>query len=202
MSRCLKLYVYISLIFIIIFSLPDLVQNEEKPVKRPLSHNDYDSWKSIYSHVPGDINRQPLLTGKGNYKNWEFNKKVTHLAFLCDRDDYESKESTFNLYGWKVGESKANLWISHTTTTGFPESMAVSNKSSLSFSEDGKVLLFGIKELPDTTQKADVDKEQAKFDFGTGTILIPSLNRRKWKKECGITPGNRFILPIARSLLN
>lgn len=94
-------------------------------------------------------------------------KEETLLAFLTDRDDYDAEESTFNLYGWEVGESEATLWISHTSTPGFPEGMAVSNKSDISFSEDGRVLIFGIKEIPEPKKKDDKDEKEkkAKFDL-------------------------------------
>jgi len=136
----------------------------------------------IYSNVPGDTSTTPLLTGKGNYKGWEFNKKETRMAFVTDRDDYEAKESTFNLYGWNVGNEKAQLWLSHQSTKGFPDSMAVSDKSNLSFSEDGKVLLFGIKELPDTTKKED-DEEKAKFDLWHWNDPYPQPQQKKMEKR-------------------
>ncbi|MCK4758403.1 MAG: hypothetical protein KAT69_00060, partial [Candidatus Aminicenantes bacterium] len=75
----------------------------------------------MYSIQPGKGPSKPLLTGKGNYTKWTMDEKETKLAFLTDKDDYEAEESTFNLYGWKVGETEASLWISHTSTPGFPE---------------------------------------------------------------------------------
>jgi dipeptidyl aminopeptidase/acylaminoacyl peptidase len=133
----------------------------------------------VYSNIPGDTTSTPLLTGKGNYKGWEFDKKETRMAFFTDRDDYESKKPIFNLYGWNVGNKKAKLWISHTSTKEIPAGMAVSEKSNLSFSEDGKVLMLGIKEIPDTTKREDDDEEKAKFDLWHWNDPYPQPQQKK-----------------------
>lgn len=133
----------------------------------------------IYSHVPGDTTSTPLLTGKGNYKGWELDKKETRMAFFTDRDDYESKKPIFNLYGWNVGDKAAKLWVSHTSTKEIPAGMAVSEKSDLSFSEDGKVLMLGIKEIPDTTKKEDDDEEKARFDLWHWNDPYPQTQQKK-----------------------
>jgi hypothetical protein len=122
----------------------------------------------MYSFQPGKGPSKPLLAGKGNYTKWAMDKKETRMAFLTDRDDYEADEPTFNLYGWKVGESAASLLVSHSSTPGFPKGMAVSDKSNISFSEDGKVMMFGIKEIPEPKKDEDEEEEEeeeAKFDL-------------------------------------
>ncbi len=139
----------------------------------------------VYSFRPGNESGTPLLTGKGKYKRWAMDEKETVLAFLTDRDDQEADEPTFNLYGWKVGEEEASLWVSHNSTDGIPEGMAVSDKSNISFSDNGKVVLFGIKEIPEPKnrddeaegavgEKDDEEEEKAKFDLwhrNTGPFL-------------------------------
>lgn len=119
----------------------------------------------IYSRVPGSDSSTPLLTGKGNYTKWAMDKENTVLAFLTDRDDYDADEPTFNLYGWKAGEPKATPWISHKSTAGIPEGMAVSDKSGISFSEDGRVVMFGIKEIPEPKKEDEEEEEKPKFDL-------------------------------------
>jgi dipeptidyl aminopeptidase/acylaminoacyl peptidase len=121
----------------------------------------------VYSHSPGKGASTTLLAGKGKYSRWAMDKEETRLAFLTDRDDQDADEPTFNLYGWKVGEPKASLWVSHTSTSRFPKGMAVSDKSDISFSEDGRVLMFGIKEIPEPKKKEDEeeDEKEAKFDL-------------------------------------
>ena len=132
----------------------------------------------IYSHAPGDTSSMPLLTGKGNYKGWEFDKKETRMAFFTDRDDYESKIPIFSIYGWNVGEKQAKIWVSHGVTREIPAGMAVSEKSNLSFSVDGKVLMLGIKAIPDTAKKDD-EEETAKFDLWHWNDPYPQPQQKK-----------------------
>ena len=121
----------------------------------------------VYSHPPGKGSSTPLMAGKGKYSKWVMDKEETSLAFFTDRDDQDADEPVFNLYGWRVGEPEASLWVSHTSTAGFPKGMAVSDKSDISFSEDGRVVMFGIKEIPEPKKKEDEeeDEEEAKFDL-------------------------------------
>lgn len=162
----------------------------------------------IYSHAPGDTASAPLLTGKGNYNGWEFDKKETRMAFVTDRNDYESKKPIFNLYGWKVGEKEAKLWVSHTSTKEIPAGMAVSEKSNLSFSEDGKVLMLGIKEIPDTTKKEDDEEEKAKFDLWHWNDPYPQPQQKKMEKrvrdntwECVYFVDSKKLIKLANESL-
>jgi dipeptidyl aminopeptidase/acylaminoacyl peptidase len=117
----------------------------------------YDLKKSV---------KTALLSGKGNYKGWAMDEKETRMAFLSDRDDYDPENAIFQLYGWKQGEPEASLWVSHKSTQGFPEGMAVSDKSDVSFSKDGSIVLFGIKEIPEQKKEEDEEEEEkAKFDL-------------------------------------
>jgi len=140
----------------------------------------------LYSFQPGKGPSKPLLTGKGNYTKWTMDEKETKLAFVTDKDDYDAEESTFNLYGWKVGEPEASLWISHTSTPGFPEGMAVSDKSNLSFSEDGRVMMFGIKEIPEPKkEKSDEEEDEPKpkFDLWHWNDPYPQPQQKQMAKR-------------------
>ncbi len=141
----------------------------------------------LYSFVPGASTSTPLLTGKGKYTQLALDKEETRLAFLTDRDDQKSDEPTFNLYGLKVGEGKANLWVSHSSTPGFPRGMAVSDKSGISFSEDGRVVMFGIKEIPEPKkeekEEEEIEKEEAKFDLWHWNDPYPQPQQQKMAKK-------------------
>lgn len=139
----------------------------------------------LYAFKPGNGTTTGLLTGKGEYKRWQFDKDETRLAFLTDRDDRDADEPTFNLYGWEVGEKNAELWVSHTSTKNFPDSMAVSDKSGISFSDDGKVVMFGIKEIPkpEKEDENDDDEKKAKFDLWHWNDPYPQPQQKKMAKE-------------------
>jgi dipeptidyl aminopeptidase/acylaminoacyl peptidase len=116
----------------------------------------------IYRIEPGQSSGIALLSGIGNYKQLAVNKNETQLAFVTDR---EADEPTFNLYGMEIGGPQAQLWVSHTSTAGFPEGMAVSDKTSPSFTENGKVVMFGIKEIPEPKKKDEEEEEEEKPKF-------------------------------------
>ncbi len=138
----------------------------------------------IYVLKPGQDNSTPLLTGEGNYKKLAMDEEETRLAFLTDRDDYEADEPTFNLYGWNVGDDKASLWISHTSTPNFPEGMAVSDKSDISFTEDGWIVMFGIKEIPEPKKEnEEKEEEEAKFDLWHWDDPLPQPQQKKMEEE-------------------
>ncbi|NOZ60375.1 MAG: S9 family peptidase [Calditrichaeota bacterium] len=122
---------------------------------------------------------QPILTGKGHYKKWATDKNETYLAFLTDRDDFEADTPTFNLYGWKIGDRTATLWVSHKETKNFPAGMAVSDKSGISFSKDGKIVTFGVKEIPAPEPEDSTETETAKFDLWHWNDPYPQPQQKK-----------------------
>jgi dipeptidyl aminopeptidase/acylaminoacyl peptidase len=140
----------------------------------------------VYIIIPGQDNSVPLLTGEGNYKKLAMDEEETRLAFLTDRDDYEADKPTFNLYGWNVGDDKASLWVSHTSTPNFPDGMAVSDKSAVSFTEDGWIVMFGIKEIPEP-QDEDEEKEKredkAQFDLWHWDDPLPQPQQKNMEEE-------------------
>ncbi|MBC8179873.1 hypothetical protein H8E88_02005, partial [candidate division KSB1 bacterium] len=150
-----------------------------------VSNKDTSETDGVYSYLIESGQNISLLTGKGNYKKWALNKKENYLGFLTDRDDYETDEPTFNLYGWKVGDKKASLWISHSSTKGFPDGMAVSDKSGISFSEDGNVVMFGIKEIPEPKKDNEdsLEVEEAKFDLWHWNDPYPQPQQKKMAKK-------------------
>ena len=150
-----------------------------------VSSKDTSEMDGVYSHSLDSGLTTSLLTGKGNYKKWAMNKNENYLAFFTDRDDYQANEPTFNLYGWKIGDKKAELWVSHSSTKKFPKGMAVSDKSAISFSDDGKVVMFGIKEIPPPKKENEdsVEVEEAKFDLWHWNDPYPQPQQKKMEKR-------------------
>jgi len=119
----------------------------------------------LFTMTPGDTAGRALLTGKGDYKRWAMNKDETVLAFMTNKDEWEAMEPTFDLYGWHVGDAQAERWVSHKSTAGFPKGNAVSDKSAMTFSENGQQLLFGIKEIEEVDLDEDDKEPEAKFEL-------------------------------------
>ncbi len=131
----------------------------------------------VYARDLADGSDHALLMGKGNYKRLTINEEQTRIAFMTDRNDYEADEPVFELYGMEIGESAASVWVSHTTTSGFPDGFAVSDKEAIRFTDDGTMVMFGIKERPEPEPETDAEatgdgsteeeseEEKAKFDL-------------------------------------
>lgn len=125
-----------------------------------VSSEDSSGTDGVYGHRIGETESSPVLSGEGNYKRWVLNDEETHLAFLTDRDEYESNPRTFNLYGWSIGEPEAQLWVSHSSTSGFPAGMSVSDLSGLSFTDDGSMILLGIKDFPEPREEESEEGDE------------------------------------------
>lgn len=139
----------------------------------------------VYAIEPGSDSGTPLLIGKGKYTKWALDKEETVLAFVTDKDDQEADEPTFQLYGWKVGEPEATLLVSHKSTPDFPAGMAVSDKSDISISEDGKIVMFGIKEIPEPKKDEDEEdtEEKPKFDLWHWDDPYPQPQQKKMAQQ-------------------
>ncbi|MGD8331269.1 MAG: hypothetical protein PVJ49_17695, partial [Acidobacteriota bacterium] len=132
-----------------------------------VSSEDDPAGDGVYTYQPANGSRATVISGEGNYERLAFTDAQDRMAFVTDRDDYDAEAPTFNLYGWDVGSAAAELWVSHTSTAGFPAGMAVSNLSGISFDDDGGIVLFGIKEIPEPEPDDDDgdDEERAVFDL-------------------------------------
>ena len=122
----------------------------------------------VYAYNTAQGSTAAVISGEGNYERLALDEDHNRLAFVTDRDDYAADEPTFNLYGWDVGSPEAELWASHTSTQEFPSGMAVSNLSAVSFNDDGTIVLFGIKEIPEPKpddEGEEEDEEKAVFDL-------------------------------------
>ena len=106
-----------------------------------------------------------VISGLGNYKNLVMNADGKRMAFLTDRDDYQSKDSFWSLYHWRTGQSKANL-VATEKTSGIPDGWWVSAKAEPRFSENNRYLFFyTAPRSEDANEKEDENKEPtAKLD--------------------------------------
>ena len=108
-----------------------------------------------------------IASGRGNYRNLTFNEKGQRLAFVSDRDDYESKDSSWGMYLYRKGQSKAER-VAYEGDDGVPKGWWVSSSSSPYFSENGKYVFFYTAPKPADTNKEEEEKDEepkAKLDL-------------------------------------
>ena len=112
-----------------------------------------------------DNSSTAVATGLGNYKNLAFNEKGTNLAFVTDRDDYDSKDSSWALHLWSKGQSQSKKIVA-AEEAGVPDQWWLSSSSAPYFSENGKYLFYFTAPKPEDINEDDADEEPtAKLDL-------------------------------------
>ncbi|MDE0863492.1 MAG: prolyl oligopeptidase family serine peptidase [Rubripirellula sp.] len=93
-----------------------------------------------------------IATGPGEYKNMTFSNDGTQLAFITNKDDYESKTATWAVYHW-TSRAKVAKSIAKEGDKGIHTGWWVSPRSSQRFSEDAKRLYFDTTPVPEEVSK-------------------------------------------------
>ena len=89
-----------------------------------------------------------VIEGLGHYTNLALTEDGTGLAFITDRDDYETKTPTWAVYHWQA-KSKLAKKVATEGDQGVPQGWWIATRSSQLFSENGKRLYFETAPIPD-----------------------------------------------------
>lgn len=124
----------------------------------------------VYVVELDSLSKFRIAEGEGHYQNLKFNEDGNQLAFISDKDDYDSKTSTWAVYHWK-SKSKSAKKIATEGDTGIPAQWWIAPESTQLFSQDGKRLYFETAPIPESVLKqrnsdseADADEDIAKLD--------------------------------------
>ncbi|MEM7784554.1 MAG: prolyl oligopeptidase family serine peptidase, partial [Planctomycetota bacterium] len=99
-----------------------------------------------------DLEFKTILSGQGEYKNLGFAEDGSILAFLSNRDDYESKTTSWSVYFWKSFQREASL-IGKEKVEGVPGGWWISPNSNPTFSKDNRRLYFDTAPVPESVIK-------------------------------------------------
>lgn len=111
----------------------------------------------VYAVTPGgESGPADLISGKGKYAKLSWDENQTQVAFISDRDDAAAEQPKFKLYHWDRKAPKAAEIVS-TATANFRTGFVISDKASLSFSQDGSRLFFGVAPPPEPEKDADAE---------------------------------------------
>ena len=92
-------------------------------------------------------------------------KDGTQIAFMSDRDDYDSEKSKWAIYHWARGKKTAKKIVDW-ESKGIPEGWELASNSAPLFSENGKRILFNTRPIPEEEKKDDGEEEKvAKLDI-------------------------------------
>ncbi|HUH13015.1 MAG TPA: hypothetical protein VMK65_07880, partial [Longimicrobiales bacterium] len=103
---------------------------------------------------------QALLSGEGDYKELTFDDAGRQLAFVSNRDDYASENPRFTLYHATVDRPSARAIV---TSATLADTLVVADRM-VGFTEDGRVLRFGVRRPPLDSIPADSLADKAVFD--------------------------------------
>ncbi|HET6763826.1 MAG TPA: prolyl oligopeptidase family serine peptidase, partial [Longimicrobiaceae bacterium] len=103
-----------------------------------------------------------LLTGRGNYKNLVFDEAGTQVAFVSDQAEASRAKPRYALYGARLDAGRARQLVS---SDGPGNSLVVSDKGTVSFSRNGRMLQFGAAPPALDSIPADSIADKAVFDL-------------------------------------
>ncbi|MFQ6045678.1 MAG: prolyl oligopeptidase family serine peptidase [Gemmatimonadales bacterium] len=114
-----------------------------------------------------------LLQGEGTYMSVVFDDDGEQLAFLSNRDDYDSDQPAFTLYRWSANEREVSM-VATEGTPGIAEGWWVSEHGELEFSKDGRRLFFGTAPRPEPEPEEETP-EWEKVEVDVWNWLDPLL---------------------------
>jgi dienelactone hydrolase len=116
---------------------------------------------------------QPLMTGKGDYKNLALDEPGRQVAFLANVSDYQAEQSAFTLYYADLAAKSAAKAVA--TTANAPEGWWVSENGTPSFSANGQRLFFGTAPRPEPEQTDSTVLEDEKVVLDVWAWTDPYL---------------------------
>jgi dipeptidyl aminopeptidase/acylaminoacyl peptidase len=116
----------------------------------------------VYVRVPGQDTQSPIMTGKGDYRDFTFDRSGAQVAFTSDRDDFDSKSPRFTLYYASLKDAKP-VTVAGAGTLG--ADLLVADYGRVAFSRSGTALEFGIAPPRPDTVPHDSLYDKAIFDL-------------------------------------
>lgn len=98
------------------------------------------------------IQQYPVAQGEGEYKNLSITEDGSAIAFLTNKDDYESESPSWAVYYVKPRAKQADK-IAAEGSDGIRAGWWVSPNSNQRFSEDGRRLFFDVAPIPELVVK-------------------------------------------------
>lgn len=143
----------------------------------------------------GETEPISLMTGEGNYKQLAMDEASSQIAFLSDRDDFESDQPIFTLFRAGLGDTQVSA-VASQGTAGVPEGWWVSEHGNVYFSDSGDHLYFGTMPRPEPEPDDDdvLEEEKVKVDIWSWSDpLLQPMQLQQAESE-----KNRTYLAVLR----
>jgi dienelactone hydrolase len=115
-----------------------------------------------YVVSPRDAKEIALLSGRGAYKQFAFDRAGSQVAFVSDRDDVAKPHPRYTLYYANLKSPPAQAVVS---SAAVGDELGISDNGRVSFTRNGNAILFGIAPAPLDSIPADSLYDKAVFDL-------------------------------------
>ncbi len=116
----------------------------------------------VFVRVPGQATQTALMTGKGDYRAFTFDRGGSRVAFVSDRDDYASKTPRYTLYYAALKDAKP---VAVATAGTLGPDLLVADYGRVAFTRSGTALEFGVAPPRPDTVPHDSLYDKAIFDL-------------------------------------
>jgi dipeptidyl aminopeptidase/acylaminoacyl peptidase len=103
-----------------------------------------------------------LASGRGNYRDFTFDRAQQQFAFTSDHDDFGKPKAHSTLF---LGTMKTGTAAAVSSTAALPAGMHLADNANISFARNGGTLQFNIAPPPDDTVPTDSLVGKAQFDL-------------------------------------
>ena len=105
---------------------------------------------------------QTVMTGRGNYRNFTFDRVQQQFVFTSDHDEFGRPNAHSTLYYGTLKNGTAQPIVS---TSALPRDMHVADNGSVSFTRNGNAVVLSIAPPPDDTVPADSLVGKSTYDL-------------------------------------
>ena len=115
-----------------------------------------------YIMSPADGREIALLSGRGAYKQFAFDRAGAQAAFVSDRDDAGKDHPRFTLYYANLKSPTAQAVVN---SSQVGDELGISDNGRVAFTRNGNAILFGVAPAPLDSIPADSLYDKAVFDL-------------------------------------
>ncbi len=116
----------------------------------------------VFVRAPGRDAATALMTGKGDYRGFTFDRSGTQAAFASDRDDYAAKTPRYTLYYVAPADGRP---VTVATAGTLGADLLVADYGRVAFTRTGSALEFGVAPPRPDTVPHDSLYDKAIFDL-------------------------------------
>jgi dipeptidyl aminopeptidase/acylaminoacyl peptidase len=121
-----------------------------------------ESRNGAYVQSPAAGKEIALLTGRGAYKQFAFDRAGAQVAFLSDRDEANKEHPRFTLYYASLKGGAAQPVV---TSSAIGEDLGISDNGRVAFTRNGNAIVFGVAPAPLDSIPADSLYDKAVLDL-------------------------------------